>query len=364
MIMAIDARMKEGVGTLIRNVVMRTAERVERMLVLGDPSAVSGWGALPKTVEIIPFTSPIYGWREQLRFPASKLGGCNVVHIPHFNVPIRTLPCPLIVSIHDTAHLAGILPMSVAYRAAALLYYRHAVRRARHIITGSSFSKGEIISRLNVNPEKITVIPDGVDSAKFHRQSEGRIRQVLSRLGFARPYIMILGSVRPHKNIGMALRAFEILKIRKGIPHRLVIVGRKEGFRVNAELPGISKHISQDVVFTGFLSEEEIIALYSGADLFLFQSLYEGFGLPPLEAMSCGTPVAASRIASIPEVVGEAGAYFDPHDPESVSETVLGLLNDKHERDRLSRAGKIRAEMFTWERTAEGHFSVYTAFAR
>ena len=360
---AIDGRMREGVGTLIRNIVLNTPRDVGDLRVLGDPSVITSWGMLPPCVEIVPFLAPIYGWREQVRFPVKRVEGCQIIHIPHFNVPARRLPCPLIVSIHDTAHLAGVLPMGPAYHLAARWYYAHAAKKARHLITGSIFSKSEILSRLRVRSEDVTVIPDGVDSATFCRKTDREIAPTLVRLGIRRPYLLVLGSIRPHKNLGGALRAFEDLKVRDSIPHQLVIVGRREGFRINIDLPRLQESVERDVVFTGFLGEQEIVALYSGADVFIFPSFYEGFGLPPLEAMSCGTPVAVSRAASIPEVVGNAGVYFDPTDPHDIASSIYNLLGDTPMRTRLSTAGRKRAAQFTWAHTAERHFAVYREFA-
>jgi glycosyltransferase involved in cell wall biosynthesis len=270
----------------------------------------------------------------------------------------------MICSIHDVAHLASVLPISRAYRVAAWLYYRHAARRSRHIITGSEFSKREIIERIGVDPGCVTVIPDGVDMRLFYPRSHSEIASVLSARGIQSPFILLLGSVRPHKNIGRVLQAYAKLKAGSDLPHQLVVVGKREGFRINQDLPGLADEIERQVVFTGFLREDETVALYSGADLFLFASLYEGFGLPPLEAMACGAPVAVSRAASLPEVVGNAGAYFDPYSVDDIANTVLTLLKDPAKRESLIRAGHLRATELTWEKTAEAHLKVYRAYAK
>ena len=362
MILALDARMQQGVGTVVRNLALRLAPNVEKLFLLGDPAQIETWGSFAGRVEVVPFTAPIYGWREQVGFPSSRLRGCNLLHVPHFNVPVRPLPCPLVCSIHDVAHLAGVLPISRSYRLAAQWYYRHAARRARHIITGSEFSKREVVERVGVDPARVTVVLDGVDTGVFYPRGEAETTLVLYSLGIRRPYLLVLGSVRPHKNVARVLEAFRKLK-EGGIPHQLVVVGKREGFRISEELPELPPAIAEHVVFTGFLSENEIMALYSGADLFLFASLYEGFGLPPLEAMACGAPVAVSRAASLPEVVGEAGAYFDPLSVEDIAQTVRRVLQSPEERARLASAGRERAAQLTWEQTAKGHLEVYKKYA-
>jgi glycosyltransferase involved in cell wall biosynthesis len=202
-----------------------------------------------------------------------------------------------------------------------------------------------------------------VDTGVFSPRREAEVTLVLYSLGIRRPYLLVLGSVRPHKNVARVLEAFGKLK-EAGIPHQLVVVGKREGFRISEELPELPGAIAEHVIFTGFLSEAEIMALYSGADLFLFASLYEGFGLPPLEAMACGAPVAVSRAASLPEVVGDAGAYFDPLSAEDIAGTVLRVLRDPEERARLARAGHERVARLTWEQTARGHLEVYEKYAR
>jgi glycosyltransferase involved in cell wall biosynthesis len=364
MIVALDARMQQGVGAVVRNVALRVAPKIDKLILLGNPAEIETWGTLKGTVEVVPFLAPIYGLQEQLTFPVARLRGCNLLHVPHFNIPMRAVPCPLICSIHDVAHLAGVLPISRGYRLVARWYYWHAARRSRHIITGSEFSKREIVERLAVDPSRVTVIPYGVDTQVFYPRRESEIAAVHSALGVRRPYILVLGSLRPHKNVRRVLEAFRKLKERGDIPHQLVVVGKQEGFRITEELPILPPEIALHVVFTGFLGEKETAALYSGADLFLFASLYEGFGLPPLEAMACGAPVAVSRAASLPEVVAEAGAYFDPYSVDEIAETALKILRDPAGRDRLVRAGRERVTQLTWERSAEGHLEVYKKYAR
>lgn len=364
MIVALDARMQQGVGTVIRNVAVRVAPMVEKLILLGDPDEISRWGPFQGSVDVIPFLAPIYGWREQAEFPLARLRECNVLHVPHFNIPVRPVPCPMICSIHDVAHLANVLPISRAYRLAAWWYYRHAARRSEHIITGSEFSKREIVERIGVDPGRVTVIPDGVDMSLFYPRLQTEIAAVLSACGIRTPYILVLGSVRPHKNVGRVLQAFAKLKGGSDLPHQLVVVGRREGFRINQDLPALAPEIERQVVFTGFLGEQETAALYSGADLFLFASVYEGFGLPPLEAMACGTPVAVSRAASLPEVVAGAGAYFDPYSVDDIANTVLMLLKDPAKRKSLIRAGQRRATDLTWEKTAGAHLQVYSTYAK
>jgi glycosyltransferase involved in cell wall biosynthesis len=361
---AIDCRGRAGVGRVVSNIAIGVAPRVDHLVLLGDPEQIRTWGDFSGNVEIVPFMSPVYGWQEQVRFPVSRIRFCNILHVPHFNVPFRPLKCPLVCTVNDTAHLAGILPMSVLQKAAAQIYYRYAVHRAVHIITLSEFSRQEICNRLKVPRDRITVIHPGVDTRVFYARRRESVQEVLSTHHISEPYLLVLGSIRTHKNVGRILQAFVLLKNRDKIPHHLVIVGQRGGFRIDTRLPEIPPHIARDVIFTGTLDDEKIAALYSGAEAFIFASIYEGFGLPPLEAMACGTPVAVSNAASMPEAVGSAGAYFNPFDIEDIARVVLDLIGSPEKRRRMSQQGREWALRSTWEHAIEEHLRVYETYAR
>jgi glycosyltransferase involved in cell wall biosynthesis len=356
---ALDCRMKHGVETVVKNIAPPIAEAVEALYVLGDPKRFKEWWPEGTSATVVEFTAPIYGLREQLEFPAEKIRNCNLLHVPHFNIPVRSLPCTLLVTINDVGHLAGVLPMSWAYKQVARFYYLHAARRAAHIVTLSEFSKCEIISHLDVPAEKITVIPCGVDQRRFHRLDADEVQEVLSRLHIYAPYMMISGSVRPHKNVGRVLKAFAELKRRYRIPHVLVVVGEREGFRINSELPTLPDDVARDVVFTGYINEHDLVALYSGCEVFIFASIYEGFGLPPLEAMACGAPVAVSHAASLPEVVGDAGVMFDPYSVTEIAEAVFMLIDSSEKRRAAVAVSLKRAHEFQWQETARRYMQTY-----
>ena len=356
---AIDCRMKQGVATVGRNIVPYIVEEVSELFVLGDPKRFKEWWPQGLRASVVEFMAPVYGVREQIEFPLNGIRSCDVLHVPHFNIPVRKLPFPLVVTINDVAHLADVLPIRWAYKQAARLYYAHAATRADHIITLSEFSKNEVLSRLNVPSEKISVIPCAVDHSLFHPVDRQQIQQVVSRLQLSMPYLMISGSVRPHKNIGRALKAFAELKRRHRIPHQLVIVGEREGFRINSELPDLSDDIKASIKFTGYIGDDDLVALYSGTDVFVFPSLYEGFGLPPLEAMACGAPVVVSNAASIPEVVGEAGVYFDPYSVDNMVEAIYSIIANLAKRTTMVSASLQRAKAFQWSASAQSYVEVY-----
>ena len=170
--------------------------------------------------------------------------------------------------------------------------------------------------------------------------------------GITQPYILYVASRRPYKNIDGLIRAYYLLKRRHNLPHRLVITGL--GGRADNQLFGLIKEcgLERQVILTGFVPDEELPLIYNGAELFVFPSFYEGFGLPIVEAMACGLPVASSNRTSLPEVAGRCALFFDPADVEDMAQTIYRLLTDEGLRQRLISCGRQRAALFTWERVA------------
>jgi len=364
MVLAIDARMKHGVGTVLRNIVPLVAREVGTLKLLGEPEVLEAWVTAMPSVEIIPFTARLYSFREQAQYPVRHVENCDLLHVPHFNIPFRRLKCPIVVTINDTAHLAGVLPMNAVQKAYAQWYYSLAVRRACHIITLSEFSRNEIVTRLDVPPDRISVVPCGVDRKLFRPVDRTIFERVARDRGVREPFLLVAGSVRPHKNVAGVLKAFSLLKRENRIPHQLVVTGQREGFRLNQSLPQLDPHAQRDVVFTGFINDDDLVALYSFTDVFVFASVYEGFGLPPLEAMACGAPVAVSRCASLPEVIGEAGIYFDPYSVEDIAKAVHSLLADTRKRDAMVEKSGAQLQKYRWEDAAKKYLEVYHRAAR
>ena len=189
----------------------------------------------------------------------------------------------------------------------------------------------------------MSVVHNGVDAAWYKGTQKKRPG--------AQPYLLFVGNVKPHKNLGRLLDAFDLLKDR--IPHSLMIVGQKDGFITgDKEVVRRAERFGKRVQFTGVLSDDKLRGIYAAADLLVFPSLYEGFGLPPLEAMACGTPVACSRAASLPEVCGNAVEYFDPQDSKDIAEKVLKLIQDGKRRKSLKNEGLKRVKGFSWDKCA------------
>ena len=256
-----------------------------------------------------------------------------------------------VVTIHDVAALDH--PEWFSRRFAA--WYRWLIpklaRRAQRIIAVSRFTKERIIEVTGVKPEKVAVVPNGVDS-RFNPRSEGEIRQARQAIGIPSDrYVLSLGTLEPRKNLRTLLLAWE--KLQKTLSENLwlVVAGMKGKTRIFEEAS--LGDISPRVLLTGHVEDEHLPALYSGAIAFVYPSLYEGFGLPPLEAMACGVPVVAANQTALPEVVGRAGIMVDPYDPDAIADGVRQIVAKEGLREDLIRCGQQRARQFTWARTAE-----------
>lgn len=227
-------------------------------------------------------------------------------------------------------------------------------KRADQIITISEFSKSEIIKYLGIPENKISIMPCGVDSSLYHpNYSDEEVRTIMDKYQIKGDYLLYLGTLEPRKNVVRLIQAYAQLK--KKIPNipELVLAGRK-GWMFDS-IFDIVKNLNMDkcIIFTGYVDEKDAPILIKGAEVFLFPSIYEGFGMPPLEAMACGTPVLVSNVSSLPEVVGDAGFLVDPFSVDSIKEGIEILIKDEGKRNELSKLGMERVKLYTWDNAAK-----------
>ncbi len=228
-----------------------------------------------------------------------------------------------------------------------------------HIITISNKTKEDLIKCLGINNEKISVAYPGVDEIFKPLDS---VAYVSNNYGLNYPYILYVGTLGPRKNVKSIIYSFHKIK-QNGLPHKLVLVSTKKGFHYESLVMFIKKlNLEKEVIFTGFIPLCDIPKIYSAADLFVFPSFYEGFGLPPLEAMACGCPVITSNVTSLPEVVGDAGILIDPFDIDSLTKAMYKVLINEDIKRNMIKKGLERAKMFNWERTAKETIQVYEQF--
>lgn len=282
----------------------------------------------------------------------------DVYHNPYYVVPYAALT-PMVAMVHDL--IPELYPESLPSPRLSRLFrvlVRLTCRRAQMILTGSVSTAEDLHRLLGVPTERLATTPYGVD-ASFTRRPAGEVDAVRQRLGLARPYLLYLGINKPHKNLVRMVEAWGTLPAAERGDVQLVLAGHEDPRYPETRQAVARLSLEGSVRILGGVANADVAPLYSGALAFVFPSLYEGFGLPVLEAMACGTPVAAADRSSLPEVVGDAGLLFDPTDIEALRDALRRLLADSVLRRDLAARGRARAASFTWERTARDTLTVY-----
>lgn len=260
--------------------------------------------------------------------------------------------------IYDMAYKSCPQTISRKTRLWLRLCMKKSCRHADHIVTISEFSKREIIRWLHMPKEKITVVPSAVDHTVYRPDyTKEQIQRVRDKYQIVGEYFLYLGTIEPRKNLERLIGAYERLCQEKPQAPQLVLAG-KRGW-LCADIYKKARRLGKKILFTGYVGQEDSPALMCGAKAFVFPSLYEGFGLPPLEAMACGTPVILSNTSALAEVAGDAGSMVDPESEEEICQAMKMLLEDDAYRDKLSRLGIERAERYTWASSAEKLMELY-----
>lgn len=290
---------------------------------------------------------------------AARRRGLDLLHMTYLIPPVS--PTPTVVTIHDISFEA--YPESFSPRDRLLLSWGvpFAAQRAVRVIAVSEFTRRDLVRRYAIPEEKIRVTYEAADPLFRRVEDPARLEAVRRRYGLAGPYLLSVGNLQPRKNLPTLLEAFRVLKAEAGLPHRLVLVG-KPGWRSGGVYSTVKAlGLEAEVIVTGYVPTEELPSLYSGADLFVYPALYEGFGLPPLEAMACGTPVVASNAGALPEVLGEAALLLGPRDAGGLAAALRRVLADPTLARTLAGRGLARARQFSWERTAAETVEVFRA---
>lgn len=327
------------------------------LIIYEDPgNPVPGLGENPG-VKRIPVTATRYSLREQLEFPSRlRRDGIGVFHSPFYVVPMMAR-CPVVVTVHD------LIPFKFQiYPAAKTLVvksgYRLACRKASHIIAVSQTTAEDIGRIIGIPAQKITPVHNAVSRQRFHAHaSPQEAAAVAGKFGLRTPYIVVASARNwKTKNLGTALEALEIASRQTGQNFQTAIYGPGDGFDAAG---GEGRWKLLNPVRLGYLKNEELAMLFRHANGFVFPSLYEGFGLPILEAMACGCPVITSSGGALAEVAGNGAQVFDPRDAEGMAGAVIRLLNDPEQREQCRLSGLARAAEFSWERAARETLAVY-----
>jgi len=345
---AVDARLVQasGIGTYLSNLLPRIIEsRPEwHFTLLGDPDELGEFGwALTPNVSIVPCTAPIYGIAEQIQLATRIPADSELFWSPHYNIPL-THRGRLLVSIHDVCHVAlPHLVKGIHRRAYTRIMLNRVKRKASRILFPSEFTAREFRRLVGETGPAAATVPYGVSSRWFEVKPVVRPHP--------RPYILFVGNVKPHKNLATLIEAFG--SIAGSIPHDLVVVGKHSGF-ITGDSPAvaIATALGARVYFTGKVAAETLEQFVVNADALVLPSLYEGFGLPPLEAMACGCPTIVARAGSLPEMCGDASLYFHPTDSRELASTMLRLLSSEEIRQDLRHRGRRHAARYNWDSCA------------
>jgi len=302
--------------------------------------------------------------RLQIPLPVEVfLGRVDIFHSPDFVLP-PVARAVKVLTIHDLSFLR--VPECADPR---LRWYLgqvvpRSVRRADFLLADSESTRRDLVELLGVPPDRVQVIYGGVDAMFAPVEDAEALRRAREKYARGRPFILAVGTLEPRKNYPTLIRAFARARQAARLPHALVIVGRKGWVYepIFAAVDDLGLH--DEVIFPGFVPDEELPALYNAADVLVTPSFYEGFGLPALEAMACGTPVIVSDVSSLPEVVGEAGVRIDPRDEAGLAEAIVRVVGDSALRAGLREAGLRRAREFTWDRAARELLGVYARLGR
>ena len=367
---AIDARKLRdfGIGTYIRNILMELSrlDRTTEYVVLCRPDDLDTGDVLGTNFRMVPESAPTYSIAEQFKIPlALERERVRMVHEPHYVLP-PLVRCRAVVTIHDCIHLMfpQYLPGKLAYVYAKGSMWS-AARKAHRILTVSEASKRDILRFFDVPPDKVSVIYNAIDERFLAPPNTAHMDLVRQRYQLDHPFVLYVGNIKPHKNIQRLIDAFGRVRARGCQDDlKLVIIG-DEISKYPTLRQAVHKHkLDKHVRFLGFQPMETLAAFYRLARVFVFPSLYEGFGLPPLEAMACGTPVVTSNVSSLPEVAGGAALLVDPYDPESIAHGICQALTDEPLRANLIARGLERARSFSWAQSVRRIHEIYMDVAQ
>jgi glycosyltransferase involved in cell wall biosynthesis len=355
----VDARMidSSGIGVYIRNILQFMIDKFMaddlqyKLILLGNKRKIQEY--FGDKIDVIECNSKIYSIREQIELPL-KIPNCDLFWSPHYNIPIFYRG-KIALTIHDICHIAkpeffpGFLKQIYAKS-----IIKMAIKKAKVILTPSEFTLSELQKYFKIDEKKVNVIKNGVSNKYDNKRSNDK--SILEKNNINNPYILYVGNIKPHKNIERLIKSYGILNKKLLIKVDYVFVGRKEGFI--SKVYGLEQIIREQGLNNIYfidreMKEDDLKILYQNASCFVFPSLYEGFGLPPLEAMACGCPTVVSKVASLPEVCGDASYYVDPYDIESIADGIYKVLTDENLRNSLIKKGLERVKLFSWEKTAK-----------
>lgn len=363
-----------GVGTYIRNVV-RTLSRIDHenhFFLIGPPAKVQEIGTLPPNFHDVPAVAPERSFRGYREFrTALKQLSCDLVHVPNlFSVP-RLLPCPYVMTVHDMLeHMSRLRQQTGFAGACHMQMTRQTLRGAARLFAVSNFTRTEIEKLFQIPTCQIEVVYNAIDERFLRGHASATDRELIEqRYQVNYPFLLYAGRVSPHKNVVRMIEAFSALKAElekdQAYPDlKLIIIGDDLSGNPDLRRTVVRSGVQNDVRFLGFIPIEVLRIFYDSAKIFVFPSLYEGFGLPPLEAMAHGTPVVTSNATSLPEVVGNAAVLVNPENVFEIMRALHRVLMNQPLRDRMKERGYKQVTKFSWENSVRRVLDVYRQVAQ
>lgn len=336
----------------------------EHLVLLHNPLATTDWRlpATQKNVTLVATAVSPFSLSQQWQIPRLlHQVNATIYHSAYYLMPYRP-GVPTLLTLYDLIPQQFPQLVSPQARLLARLATRLALHAGDHFLAISEATRREFLTRYPLDPARVTAVPLAADS-QFKPQSETAVASLWQKMNLPKRYVLYLGINKPHKNLKRLVKAWKLVTQKLPDTPPLLIAGawdeRYEGVKAAVARQSLNHHVQ----FIGRVADTDLPALYSGATLFVFPSLVEGFGLPVLEAMACGTAVACANSSSLPEVGGEAAAYFDPTDSEEIASVLVALLQDEQQQKAMAKRGLVQAEKFSWEKTAVATLAHYRNLA-
>jgi glycosyltransferase involved in cell wall biosynthesis len=361
---AIDIRRAAdyGFGTYIRNIVNQLGrfDRSTQYLLIGRPQHLDAFEPLPDNFKLLDHPYDFRSWRTHVQLPwLLRDRRVDILHVPWLFAPIL-VPMRLVLTVHDLSDVmerqAGISPLA---QAGARFFARLAARRANHIFAVSYSTKREVARTFHISESRISVVYNAVEERFLTDPLPADADRILERHAVTGPYVLYAGAIKPQKNLPRLIEAFAVAKAELAAENpefaqlKLLVIGEAPARHAELRSAVVRARVREDVRFLGFLPQPVLRVFYARARAFLFPSLYEGFGLPPLEAMAHGVPVLTSNVSSLPEVFRDAALLVNPENVFDIARGIRQILTDQALRETLTRSGYVRARSLSWQQAAE-----------
>lgn len=354
-----------GISTYIHNLIKALGEidKRNKYILFCHAKSQYNWakyGNISEKVLRLPHIKSLTGriWEAILVPRAIASMKIDIFHGPSFTLPSKK-PCKFIVTIHDLTFKR--FPELVTKRAVS--YYnahiQSAIKKADRIIADSYNTKEDLMILYGVGSDRVEVIYMGIDKDFRVIEDKKKLKEVKDKYGLPKKFILSVGTIEPRKNLRRLIEAYYQLREKGLIEHSLVIAGQKGWLYENVFEAVKRLKLEQEVIFTGYITRDDLPMIYNSADLFIFPSIYEGFGLPALEAMACGIPVITSNISSLPEITGDAALLINPYDVEAIAKAMERVLGDDGLRKELVKKGLKHARRFSWQDSAKKTLMAY-----